>query len=699
MNCTLLVVWSLALGAAALPATAQRIGDERALAFHLDQRSLEAGRVAPEDIVAYGRYLFNARFTALDGAGRPGSTGSGLPTRRPTLNARSMLRTSGPDANSCASCHNEPVSGGAGSFVANVFVGAQEREPVLESVSGSFSAERKTPSMFGSGLIELAAREMTGDLHAIRAQAIRRAAAEGKTVELPLLTKGVSFGHIAAGPNGTVVTERVEGVDKDLVVRPWSQKGVVTSLRTFTVTAMNHHHGMQANERYGIRRTGSRDFDRDGVEDELTEGDVTAVAAYQATLEAPLVVRPSSPERARAADRGRELMSGAGCSNCHLPAIALRSTRFAEPGPYNLEGTLRQQEVGAPIQIDLGEFSWAKRLRRDDKGQVLVEAFTDLKRHRIADPETPQLANEVVTQGFAPTDEFVTKRLWEVGSSLGSYGHRGDITTIHEVIMAHGGEARGSRLKYAALHEADRRAIIEFLKTLQTPLDAVAQQPPNVLVDDLVARLGPAWSAETTAATSQGVEGAQQIVSRAVAAADRAERTRDRIKSLASRIAYERAKVTAPQAAVATRVLTQLPDRIVASIEKEIGASVVASDPHFGAMQRSLARAEGALVAAHSLADESLRIASIASGDGIAVTPLGYVPPQAILANLQRFRSSDDGTAIYKELTAWCEDLAFRIEQIGQQVAAASLRMEAYAASHSGPAATATAQAAKVSLK
>ena len=49
----------------------------------------------------------------------------------------------------------------------------------------------------------------------------------------------------------------------------------------------------------------------------------------------------------------------------------------------------------------------------------------------------------------------------------GPYGHRGDLTTLAEAILAHGGEARASRDAFAAMQPGDRRAIVTFLKTLQ----------------------------------------------------------------------------------------------------------------------------------------------------------------------------------------------------------------------------------------
>jgi CxxC motif-containing protein (DUF1111 family) len=60
----------------------------------------------------------------------------------------------------------------------------------------------------------------------------------------------------------------------------------------------------------------------------------------------------------------------------------------------------------------------------------------------------------------------MTRKLWDVGNSA-PYGHRGDLTTITEAILVHGGEARDSRDRFAALPTADQAAVVEFLKSLQ----------------------------------------------------------------------------------------------------------------------------------------------------------------------------------------------------------------------------------------
>ena len=160
-------------------------GWEKALSAHISQKDIEAGVYSARELFVLGQHLFVTRYTRNDGLGRPGATGSGHPTRRPLTGARDFLRTSGPDASSCGGCHHQPAIGGGGEFVANVFVGAQEREPVLFSVSQEFSAERGTTDIFGAGLIELIAREMTHDLNKIREGAVAESRRRGTVCTLP----------------------------------------------------------------------------------------------------------------------------------------------------------------------------------------------------------------------------------------------------------------------------------------------------------------------------------------------------------------------------------------------------------------------------------------------------------------------------------------------------------------------------------
>ena len=128
---------------------------------------------------------------------------------------------------------------------------------------------------------------MTQDLIALKTQAINGAIGGGKDVTVALVTKGVSFGSLTAHPDGSVDTNSVVGVDADLIIRPLSRKGAMRSVREFSVNAFNQHHGMQAVERFGL----DTDPDQDGVTNELTIGDITAAAVYQAALPLPVQVK------------------------------------------------------------------------------------------------------------------------------------------------------------------------------------------------------------------------------------------------------------------------------------------------------------------------------------------------------------------------------------------------------------------------
>ena len=443
------------------------VGDERGVGRHLSHAEIVSGTVSIEEVIEAGRHLFSARFTHLDGAGRPAATAAEVPTRRPVGAVPDMLRTSGPDASACVGCHNQPGAGGAGDFVANVFVAPQDIEYDFDSVAPDLSMERGTVAVNGAGLLELLAREMTAELWHQRDEAVAQARESGEEVRVALSAKDVSFGWLTAHPDGILDTDGVQGIHPDLIVKPFGQKAVTISLRQFSVTAFNQHHGMQPAERFGPRWTGEADFDRDGHAVELTEGDVTAAVLFQATLPPPTQILPEHPTLRAAAARGESLFLEIGCGSCHRPELVLRDAIFVEPGPYNPAGTVRDRDGIGVTAVDLAAL-WGDRIDRDAEGRVIVRAYTDLKRHQIADPATPYFANETITQNFVPRDRFRTAPLWGVGSTA-PYGHRGDLGTLAEAIAHHGGEAAAVREAFDALPQGDRAAIIEFLKGLRIP--------------------------------------------------------------------------------------------------------------------------------------------------------------------------------------------------------------------------------------
>ena len=461
---------AVVLSAAAASAADSVPWAEKAIQKHVDFTELE-GTLSAERLkalIAEGEHLFTARFTSQDGLGRPEATQAIIPTKRRRPSDVAFRRTAGMDGNNCQSCHNVPVVGGAADFTANAFISEGFESTEFDSLDPQFSNERGSVSLFGAGLVDLLGREMTKELRAERDKAVAAARRSGAPQTVALSTKGVDFGSLTVQPDGRVDFSDLDGIDSDLTIRPFSQKGVFASLRQFVVNAGNIHLGLQASERYGKRWTGTADFDGDDHADELSPGDVSAVVAFQASLPAPGRLVPDDPAWKTAAAHGEEGFGNLGCTACHKPFLPLDSLNFVDPAPYDTAGTLRTGEVEKPAVYDLGLLEWAKTLPRNDRGQILVPLFGDLKRHRIADAEVSHLGNELLAQRFVERDVFITAELWGAGSTA-PYGHRNDLTTLDEIIRAHGGAARASRDAYVDCAEEDRSALIAFLKTLVIP--------------------------------------------------------------------------------------------------------------------------------------------------------------------------------------------------------------------------------------
>jgi hypothetical protein len=425
--------------------------DRRAIGVFPEHASIGSSRYPIEAAIADGRRLFKTKFNVLDGAGRPESTGDSKPTPRDSRGG-AFQRIAGPDASSCAGCHIEPLLGGSGEFVTNTFVGAHLSDPPTASIGADLTNERNTVTLFGSGVVELIAREMTVDLQRQRDAAIASSRRQGGRVSVALSAKSTQFGRITAHPDGYVDYAELEGVDYTLIVRPFGVKGVAASLREFTTFALNQHHGIQALERFGWERTGVHDFDRDGHTVEFSVGQVSALVLFQATLPVP---HSYDPEIVRST--GFQVFNSIGCASCHTPLTVLRANVFSEPGPFNRPGALNAAETENIVRVSLD-------LPEREDGYA-VAMYSDLKRHRMCDNEVRHFCNERLRQDNVPQELFMTLRLWDLATSA-PYCHRGDCSTVTEAILAHGGEARAARDRFIDLPASSRRSLIDFLLSL-----------------------------------------------------------------------------------------------------------------------------------------------------------------------------------------------------------------------------------------
>jgi hypothetical protein len=481
-----------------------QLGTEIAIPNHLEdgeEFTTPLGR-----LIRHGAQLFSAKFTVQEGAGRPLSKGTGAPISDPSsplVFPRNFDRLSSPEANACSGCHNVPFAGGGGDRVTEVFVLAQRFDHLTfdhndgittrgaVDESGKFvtmdnaTNDRKTVGMNGSGFLEMVARQMTADLQAI-------AAATPAGMSRPLVSKGVSFGAIMHNADGTWNTSQVVGLPApslktsgtsapSMIILPYHQAGAVVSIRQFTNNAMNHHHGMQSEERFGL----NTDPDGDGFTNELTVADLTAISVYQATLSVPGRVIPDDPAVEHAILRGEALFDNIGCNHCHVEALPLgdQGWMYTEPNPYNPAGNLQVGPANYPLTapaltVDLTSNELPQpRLRPNARGVIMVPAYTDLKLHDIsatsdpaADPECEPLDQNQPAGShgfFAGNCKFITRKLWGFYNQGGAFMHHGKFTTAREAVEAHNGEALAQRQAFDALSPERRDDIIEFLKSLQ----------------------------------------------------------------------------------------------------------------------------------------------------------------------------------------------------------------------------------------
>lgn len=479
-------------------------GEEAAFPFpeHVDQFQIRDGLLNFDILFDQGDELFEVRYNAFDGIGiLKLPDGTPLPGRFSRIPPGGG-RTTGPNGDSCTACHNTPFGTAAGPNSSNV-----AQDPSQDGV-GPFNIRNAT-SLFGSGVLQRLAEEMTEELHRQRDQALADLSPGDPEVRVALEANGVSFGllGVAKNPDGSprLDVDRLEGIDPDLVVRPYGWKGDVATLRDFTRGAASNELGLESDELVDKDPLGREDPDCDGVTGELSVGDITALVLYIGAQEIPQprgrlvaagLLPPPPPDQNRLALEGEILFEQIGCTSCHQPRLRLFDPVFEEPtlrgrGAY-FDPEIDPLETGldplAPFRFHLVREGDFPRLVPHPNGGAIVELYGDLKRHNmgrtLADPQpTPVVGangRPLTHEGTPVTVDgslFLTAELWGVGDS-GPWLHDGRASTLEDAILLHGeaepappgdpgrSEAQESRDLFAALPEEQRIAVVEFLKSL-----------------------------------------------------------------------------------------------------------------------------------------------------------------------------------------------------------------------------------------
>lgn len=439
--------------------------------------ALNQGNLSITQARQLGLLVFSTPFNHLDGFGEgpfdPNEPDAITFGHRPSLQGNgTFLRVNGLDAQSCNECHTivshrtlPPTTGigGVGGGVQNAIIlaslidvadtfddrvtwvaGHDPDMPMVRDGIADYNGRfANPPFLFGGGGVEALGKEMTAELQGLLAQA--QAAPAGTVISLD--TKGVNFGTVTSLGGGDVEIDN-QGIDHDLVVRPFGRKGENFTMRDFDRGAMQFHFGIQPNEVFGA----GVDEDGDGHVNEVTEGEMSALHFFDVNNPVPRYVPYDSN-----ADYGFQVFDNVGCSSCHIPSLEtdskylpLAHPEVANDPSANVYYNLNLKKVGFP---------------NAPGGGVTVPLFADLKRHDMG----PRLAETFEAGGgHIPNEHFTTARLWGIADTA-PYLHDGRALTLEEAIEFHGGEAQGVRDAFFDLSRTDQEALISFLLSLRVP--------------------------------------------------------------------------------------------------------------------------------------------------------------------------------------------------------------------------------------
>jgi hypothetical protein len=474
---------------------------------HLESKDIAAGSMTNAQLFEAGAMLFHTPYNGLDGVGMKHTIG-GAPVNRFSVGPAGGGQPIPVGAQSCGSCHGMPFDSSAGLSHTRVFFDVdQDGKPPFNP--------RGTTSLFGDGLLQLLAQEMTEQLLASRDAAAEQAKVKpGTPIKQELKANGIEFGALSATANAkgdvTFDMSQVRGVSPDLVIRPMGWKGQVATVRNLTLAAGNFGMGMMGEEFvWRISEKAGDDPDGDGVTRELSVGDVTAITVYTAGQETPtpigrlvelgLVTAPDAATTARI-NSGRDLFAKIGCTSCHVPEMRIKSTIFEEPtlagGGNYLDQFLASKDPDydpkRPVKFDLAKDAEAPRVETSGAGGI-VRLYGDLKRHDMGRTLAEPTPTAPLTSSLAPVQwngqvafigpsEFLTAELWGVGNT-GPYLHDDRAGTLAEAISLHGedtppaagqpgrSEAQESRDAYLKLSREEQNAVLSFLKSLVTFAD------------------------------------------------------------------------------------------------------------------------------------------------------------------------------------------------------------------------------------
>jgi len=393
-------------------------------------------RPVTAEAFAAGRTLFNHEWTAKD----PLTGGDGL---GPVFNARS-----------CVDCHSQGGPGGGGPVSKNVtvygLVGDAHGIPPsgvvhLKAVRPEFQetlnlvrpglprtafiplaeltdrsrprptdvviTQRNTPALFGDGLID-AVPDDSLIAH------MREHMTAARVVGLNGAKDPKVKGRIARLADGRIGR--------------FGWKLEFASLQDFVKAACANELGLSNPGRPQATPLGKPKYQAPGTD--LTDEQCVMMTDFLRGLPAPTREVPTDPHAAAKVGRGQMLFTEMGCADCHSTDL----------GPVKgLYSDMLLHDMGVELESSTGYY-----------GSIIPQ---------------PTVANDKFAVSEQPTPgEWRTAPLWGVADSA-PYLHDGRAATLEDAVALHGGEAVDMAARFKDRPQADRDAIVAFMKTLRAP--------------------------------------------------------------------------------------------------------------------------------------------------------------------------------------------------------------------------------------
>jgi CxxC motif-containing protein (DUF1111 family) len=330
------------------------------------------------------------------------------------------------NSDACAECHESPVSGGPGDEVElhmTAFlpdgpfcdplvqkggpVIQQQVTPALKAALG-IDSEPEPPEATGRGLRTTPDVFGFGLLDAVPDETILALADPDDA-------------------NGDGISGRVNRFFDGRLGR-FGRKALVPALRDFNNGAFQIEQGITSPAVPDEGTVGGQPIPP-GV-DPVPEPEITQEALDLTDAFVRFLAPPAPKKLSKEGKRGEKTFSQIGCNTCHVPKL--------KTGNHPVKALANKEVV----------------------------AYTDLLLHDMG----AELAD--ICLGLATPAEFRTEPLMglrlseEIEEGEPRFLHDGRAPTIEEAVRLHGGESAASRDRFNALSEADRKALLEFLRSL-----------------------------------------------------------------------------------------------------------------------------------------------------------------------------------------------------------------------------------------